>query len=449
MDIENRRFLVVGLARSGLAAANFLARRGGKVVVTDRKPPQQFDQELKAIDPRVQLVLGEHRADDFARCDFVILSPGVPTDLPELARARSKNIPVLGEVELAARFLTGRIVGITGSNGKTTTTTLIGELARRCRLAPVVAGNIGSALIRFVDSQEAQPERLFVVELSSFQLETTEQLRCHVAVFLNLTPDHLDRYAGLQEYGEAKKRIFMNQGPDDYAVLNADDPYCLTLADDLQSQVVFFSRLRPLERGVFAQEGRIWIRLQEEKHCLMPVGDVRLKGAHNLENVLAALAAGSVLGLDRALMADAVRNFSGVEHRLEFTRTLEGVAYFNDSKATNVDSAVKAIEAFSQPLILIMGGRDKGGDFEVLRPLVREKVKTLILIGEATQKISDTLGGETATVTAATLQEGVLMARSQAVPGDVVLLAPACASFDMFTDFEHRGRVFKETVNQL
>jgi UDP-N-acetylmuramoylalanine--D-glutamate ligase len=449
MIVENKKFLVVGLARSGLAAANFLARRGGIVTVTDQKSPEQLQPQLKEIDLRVRLALGHHRPGDFARCDYVILSPGVPLDLPELAFARGKGIPVLGEVELASRFLNGPIVGITGSNGKTTTTTLIGELARRSNRATVVAGNIGTALIRFVDSDQGEEERLFVLELSSFQLETIEELRCHVALFLNLTPDHLDRYPTLKEYGEAKKRIFQNQGPGDYAVLNADDPYCLAAADEVQSRPVLFSRLTPLQDGVFAHEGHIWIALEGERHCLMPVSQIRLKGTHNLENVLAAVAAGSVLGLDRAAMAETIRSFTGVEHRLEFTRTVDGVSYYNDSKATNVDSAVKAIESFDQPLILIMGGRDKGGNFEVLRPLIREKVKSLILIGEATRKIGEALGKETAAMTAATMEEAVRTARSQAVSGDVVLLAPGCASFDMFTDFEHRGRVFKETVNQL
>jgi UDP-N-acetylmuramoylalanine--D-glutamate ligase len=448
MIVENKRFLVVGLARSGLAAANFLARRGGKVTVTDRKTPLELAPQLEALDPRVKPVLGEHRPEHFARSDFVVLSPGVSSNLPELAVARGKGIPVIGEVELASRFLKGRIAGITGSNGKTTTTALIGELARRCGLDTVVAGNIGSALIQYADVP-ANEERLFVLELSSSQLETIERLRCHVAAFLNLTPDHLDRYPSLKEYGEAKKRIFLNQGPGDFAVVNADDPFCLEAAEEVKSRVVPFSRLRSIKGGVFAQEGRVWIDFDTGKHCLMPVGDIRLKGTHNLENVLAAAAAGAVLGLNRALMAGAIRSFTGVEHRLEFTRELDGVAYYNDSKATNVDSAVKAIEAFSQPLVVIMGGRDKGGDFRGLRPLIRERVKALILIGEATQKIAETIGAETTTLQASTLEEAVVTAKSQAAPGDVVLLAPGCASFDMFTDFEHRGRVFKETVNQL
>ena len=448
--IKNKKVLVVGLAKSGVAAANFLIRRGARVTITDLKPESELQNEIAQLAGPARLALGGHTEGAFMESDFIVISPGVPTGLLELRRSASSGIPIYSEVELAYAFARGKIIGITGSNGKTTTTALIGELFKNAGLPHVVAGNIGTPLSLFVDSEDqAGEDRTFVVELSSFQLENIHHFKCDIALLLNVTPDHLDRYQSFEDYALAKERVFLNQTKRDYAVLNADNSISLSMSDGRKGQVMLFSRRQMLSQGIYVDGGKIYIRWKNQHHYLMESGEIRLKGNHNLENVLAATAAGFLSGIDLSIMADTFRTFQGVEHRLEFTRTVGGVDYYNDSKGTNVDSAVQALQALDQPLVVIMGGKDKGGDFASLRSLVTRKVKLLILIGAATDKIFSTLGSDVSTVKARTMEDAVQLASKSAQPGDAVLLEPACASFDMFRNYEHRGEVFKNLVNAL
>ena len=451
MKVEGKKVLIVGFARSGLSAANFLLKRGARVTITDRKTGGELKDWISQLVKPATLALGGHRMEDFLESDFIVLSPGVPSQLPELVKASERKVPIYSEVELAYRFLSGRLIGVTGSNGKTTTASLIGKLFDTAGQDHFVAGNIGSPLIQAIEtsSRSASLPTTFVVELSSFQLENIEKFKCDIALLLNLSPDHQDRYGKFEDYFRAKEQIFRNQSDKDYAVLNADNPYTSKMASDRNATVVLYSRKQDLQQGVFVHNRVIRIAWEGEKYDLMPVGEIRLRGQHNLENILAATAAGFLSGLDRTVMAATFRTFAGVEHRLERVRELGGVVFYNDSKATNTDSATQALQAFTEPLILIMGGKDKVADFGVLGPLVEKKVKLLVLLGAASEKIHRTLGRVVATVRAKDMRQAVELAYQHALPGDVVLLAPGCTSFDMFEDFEHRGRVFKEVVNAL
>lgn len=447
MELRDKKVLVVGLGRSGVAVTRFLASRGAKVTVTDLEDSDHLAPALRRLEVPVELRLGGHREADFLSADCIVLSPGVPATLPLVVSARRHGVEVIGEIELAFRFLDASIIGVTGSNGKTTTTTLIGEILDHAGQTCVVAGNIGRPLTDALLDEEAKTAPLLVVELSSFQLEAIESFRCHIAVFLNLTPDHLDRHADTEEYFAAKKRIFLNQETDDWAVINQDDPVLRHL--NVRARRFAFSLESTLDIGTYSNEGQLWISSPERKTRFMQASEVRLRGKHNLSNVLAASSAAFLAGVQPSVIAEAVRNFRGVEHRLELVRRLDDVDYYNDSKATNVDSAVKAIEAFDSPLVLIMGGLDKGGDFSGLRKLIAGRVRQLILIGKAAGKIEDQLGATVPTLRAASLEEAVGQARSHAQEGDVVLLAPGCASFDMFTNYEERGRAFKAAVQEL
>ncbi len=449
MSVKDKKILVVGFARSGLSATNFLLQRGARVTITDTKTEEELKDYISQLIMPPTLSLGGHRIENFLDADFIVLSPGVPSNLPELLKASERKIPICSEVELACRFLEGRIIGVTGSNGKTTTTTLIGELFKKAGRDCAVAGNIGSPLIQWVEAPSVSSETTFVVELSSFQLENIDKFRCDIALILNVSPDHQDRYDQFEDYVQAKEQIFLNQTDQDHAVINADNPFTLKMASRRPARVLLYSRKQDLKEGVFVRNGSIQVMWGGQEQRLMPVNEIRLRGKHNLENVLAATAAGYLSGLDGEVMVETFRSFAGVEHRLEWVRELSGVAFYNDSKATNMDSASQALQAFTEPLIVIMGGKDKGADFGVLRPWVSEKVRLLVLLGAAADKISGSLGNDVATVRAQDMEQAVELAFEKALPGDVVLLAPGCTSFDMFDDFEHRGRVFKERVNAL
>jgi UDP-N-acetylmuramoylalanine--D-glutamate ligase len=449
MSVKNKKILVVGFARSGLSATNFLLERGARVTITDTKTEEELKDYISQLTMPPTLSLGAHQIEEFLDADFIVLSPGVPSDLPELLQASERGIPIYSEVELAYRFLEGKIIGVTGSNGKTTTTTLIGELFQKAGRECVVAGNIGSPLIQWVKRSSASTETTFVVELSSFQLENIEKFKCDIALILNVSPDHQDRYDRFEDYVQAKEQIFLNQTDEDYAVINADNPFTVKMASRRPARVLLYSRKQDLKEGVFVRNGSIQVIWEGQEQCLMPVDEIRLRGRHNLENMLAATAAGYLSGLDREVMIETFRSFAGVEHRLEWVRELSGVTFYNDSKATNMDSAAQALQAFAEPLIVIMGGKDKGSDFGVLQPLMSDKVRLLVLLGAAADKISHSLGKHVETVHAQDLEQAVELAYENAHSGDVVLLAPGCASFDMFDDFEHRGRVFKERVNAL
>jgi len=361
-------------------------------------------------------------------------------------QARQAGIPVIGEVELAARYLEGHIVAITGSNGKTTTTTLTGEIIAAGGKHTLVGGNIGTPAISFVGS--ATSDSWIVLEVSSFQLETIETFRPTIAVVLNVTPDHLDRHHSFENYAAAKARIFENQTAADFAVLNADDATCAAMATKTKGSIHWFSRQHEVERGAFVRDENIIWRDAKGEQSIMPVAEIALKGAHNVENVLAAVGAGMLSGVAPSDIRRAVVNFKAVEHRLEYLATVSGVAYYNDSKATNVDATIKALESFPGRIHLILGGKDKGSDYTVLNPLLAERVKRVYTIGAAARKIESQIKG-VPVVSSGTIDNAVRQAHDFAADGDIVLLAPACASFDQFVSYEHRGRVFKDLVRQL
>jgi UDP-N-acetylmuramoylalanine--D-glutamate ligase len=448
MDLTNKRVLVVGLGKSGVASALFLKQRGARVTVSDAKAEDQLRKEIPVLlDHGIAVETGGHGERTFRGQDLIVVSPGVPADAPHLVQARALGEPVIGEIELAAQFLAGRIVAITGSNGKTTTTTLVGEIISAGGFPTVVGGNIGTPAISLVE--KAKPETWVVLEVSSFQLETIATFHPRIAVILNITPDHLDRHRTFDAYVNAKARIFENQLPSDFSVLNEDDPACVTLASRAWGQLFWFSGTKEVKQGAWVHEGRIFFREASGQREIMLVSEIPLKGAHNVENVLAGVCVGMLAGSKPEQIRQAIRNFKAVEHRLEFVARIRGVDYYNDSKATNVDATIKALESFPANIHLILGGKDKGSDYTVLNDLLRERVKTVYTVGAAAEKIESQIKGSVEIVHSETLEKAVRRASQDAQPNDIVLLAPACASFDQFDSYEHRGRVFKEAVQAL
>jgi UDP-N-acetylmuramoylalanine--D-glutamate ligase len=447
MEVKGKRVLVVGLGKSGVASALFLESRGARVTVSDAKSEEQLRNEIPALlDRGITVETGKHGERTFRDQDLIVVSPGVPGDVAPLQHARRLGIPVIGEIELTARFLEGHVVAITGSNGKTTTTTLTGEIIASGGRQTLVGGNIGTPAITFVEHSSA--ETWVVLEISSFQLESIETFRPHISAILNITPDHLDRHGSMENYIAAKKRIFENQTAEDFAVLNADNDISRSLAAGLKPQVLWFSRLHEVERGAFLRGETIVYRNGSDVE-IMPVSEIELKGAHNVENVLAAVAMGMAAGIEPAAIRRAVKDFRAVEHRLEYVATLRGVQYYNDSKATNVDATIKALQSFPANIHLILGGKDKGSDYSELNALIAERVKRVYTIGAAAAKIESQIAGTAPVTSAQTLESAVRKAADIAVEGDIVLLAPACASFDQFISYEQRGRVFKELVQSL
>lgn len=444
MEVGGKHILIVGAARSGIAAAHFLRARGARVTLNDARPVEQWPEARELSAAGIEIVGGGHPLELFAEADLIVVSPGVPLAQEAFQHARKAGVPVIGEVELAARFLRGRAVGITGSNGKTTTTTLIGELLKEGGLPTQVGGNIGTALISLVET--SRDDGYTVVELSSFQLEAVEQLHLFAAVLINITPDHLDRYDSMEAYAAAKANIFINQTANDVAVLNADDERVAKMNALTQARIVWFSRQRELPEGIFLRGEQIVSRWDGVEQVLLERADIMLRGDHNLENVMSALAVGLACGVVPESMRATIRQFKGVEHRLEFVAEISGVKYYNDSKATNVDAAIKSLEAFPNGITVILGGKDKGGDFTPLAPLVKARCEHVILIGAAAEKIASALAETRPLHRAATMRDAVRLGGQLTQPGGVVLLAPACASFDMFDNYEHRGQIFKEEV---
>jgi len=447
VDLNNKRVLVVGLGKSGVASALFLNARGAHVTVSDSKTEDQLREEIPILlDHGIAVETGGHGDRTFREQDLIVVSPGVPADAGPLIQARAQGETVIGEVELASQFLTGSIVAITGSNGKTTTTTLVGEIIAAGGFATVVGGNIGTPAVSLI--MRVTPETVVVLEISSFQLETIQTFRPTVAVVLNVTPDHLDRHHTFEAYANAKARIFENQTSADFSVLNADDPTCVEMTRRTKAQVFWFSRTKVVNRGAYAKDGRVLFRDAKAQHEIMLVSEIPLKGSHNVENVLAGVCVGMLMGCQPEQIRSAVREFKAVEHRLEYVATVRGVQYFNDSKATNVDATIKALESFPANIHLILGGKDKGSDYSVLNELIRQRVKRVYTIGAAASKIESHIAGADF-VHAETLETAVKRAAASASEGDIVLLAPACASFDQFNNYEHRGRVFREIVHAL
>src|ERR1700691_379682 len=447
MDVNDKRVLVVGLGKSGVASALFLKAKGARVTVSDAKPQDQLKDEIPVLlDHGIAVETGGHGQRTFGGQDLIVVSPGVPTDAPPLVQARALGENVIGEIELAAQFFPGRIIAITGSNGKTTTTTLAGEIVAAGGYSTAVGGNIGTPAISLVEGATA--DTIAVLEVSSFQLETIQTFRPQIAVVLNVTPDHLDRHRTFAANTNAKARIFENQRPEDYAVLNADDLTCVELAARTRAQVFWFSRTREVKQGAFVHDGHIFFRDHSGQKEIMLVSEIPLKGGHNVENVLAAVCVGALLRCEPVQIRNAVHAFKAVEHRLEHVATIRGVEYYNDSKATNVDATIKALESFPANIHLILGGKDKGSDYSVLNELLRQRVKRVYTIGAAAGKIESQIKG-VEVVQAETLENALRKANAVAKAGDVVLLAPACASFDQFKNYEQRGRVFKEIVRGL
>jgi UDP-N-acetylmuramoylalanine--D-glutamate ligase len=452
LEVTGKKALVIGAARSGIACARFLAQRGATVALNDRKPIEEWSAEALALKADgVGCVAGDVPSWLLDQLELVVVSPGVPTASIPIRYAERAGAEVIGEIELASRFLRGRIVAITGTNGKTTTTTLIGELLKNAGLPVQVGGNIGTPLISLVEA--SSDDGWTVAEVSSFQLETIKDFHPAVALVLNVTPNHMDRYETLTDYAAAKHRIFRNQTTGDVAILNADDEIVSSWAEGLRAHVVLFSVRRELDEGLFLREGReIISRTSDGERVLMTRDEMQLRGLHNVENVLAALAAGLACGADPASMRETVRGFRPVEHRLEQVAEIDGVKFYNDSKATSVDATLKALEAFAGDagkVVLILGGRGKRAPYAPLAPLVREHVRKLILIGEDAETIEAELKNEGASERASDMADAVRRAFAAAKPGDTVLLAPACASFDMFQSFEHRGQVFKQAVKEM
>jgi len=446
-ELAGKRVLVVGLARTGLATALFCAARGARVTATDERGESDLREAAeKLVAAGCVLDLGGHHEQTFLAQDLIIPSPGVPYSLPALDSARARGIPIWSEIELAGRFFSGRLVAITGSNGKTTTTSLLGHILEQAGVPTVVAGNIGVPLISRVET--TSDSTVSVVEVSSFQLENIVSFRPDVGVLLNLTPDHLDRHGSLGAYGSAKARLFENQTESEFAVLNADDPGVTPYAPS-RPQVFWFSRTKRVASGAFVRGNEVVFRREGAETVLLRRNQIGLRGEHNVENVLAAASAAMLLGASPGAIATGVESFAGVEHRLEFVAEIAGVTFFNDSKATNVDATLKALDAFPGRLLVILGGKDKGGDFTLLREPLKRHARLLLLIGAAAEKIAAQVGTDLPIERAGTLDRAVRLAFERAQPGDTVLLAPACASFDQFEDYEHRGRIFKQLVGLL
>ena len=449
MELKGKKVLVVGLGKSGLAAALFLRRRGAQVTVSDVRSAEALAKDIPALlEAGIMVEAGGHGLLTFRRQDLIVISPGVPLDTPELAQVKSFGLPVIGELELAARFLKGKMLAVTGSNGKSTTTTLLGEILEAAGLPTLVGGNIGVPVVALID--QSTDETWSVLEVSSFQLESTEKFHPTIAVILNITPDHLDRHGNFENYARAKERIFAAQTAEDYLVLNADNTPADDAATRSAARVYWFSVEHPVEQGAWLQQGYVVYRAARDAATerVMLLGGIPLKGSHNVENVLAAVCAARLAGASADTIAKAVENFRAVEHRLEYVATLNGVEYYNDSKATNVDATAKAIASFSSGIHLILGGKDKNSDYRQLSDLLRERVCAVYTIGSAAAKIESHLRGVISIHSCGTLDKAVAAAALAARPGEIVLLAPACSSFDQFESYEHRGRVFKELVNE-
>jgi UDP-N-acetylmuramoylalanine--D-glutamate ligase len=436
------RVLVVGMKKSGLASVELLTRLGARVRATDLKPLAALGEAERVLE-RLQVPFEPQTPAVFVECDAVVISPDVPEDLAPLEAARARGVDVIGEVELAAPFLKGQTIGVTGSNGKTTTTSLIGHILRQSGVVTQVGGNIGTPVTAMIDT--SREDGWNVLELSSFQLETIRDFHANLALALNVTQNHLDRHHTFENYAAAKARLFRNMTAADFAILNADDPVTAGYAKQTAATVEWFSGTRKVERGAHLCADKLVL----DGKLLMDAGEITLRGRHNVENVLAAAIAAARAGVAPAAIAAAVRTFQAVEHRLEFVRQVNGIDYYNDSKATSVDATLKALNAFSGGLWVILGGKDKGLDFSALREPLAAKAHAALLIGAAAPKLALQLRGALPLVESGTLDAAIDYAYRIGREGDTVLLAPACASFDQFRSFEHRGEVFKQIVNQL
>ena len=444
-EVEGKRVTVVGAARSGIAAATLLAARGARVTLTEARA--EVPEAAPLVDAGVTLELGGHKTETLRSADLVVLSPGVPPDQPAVQSARDRGVPIVGEVELASRWLRGRVIAITGTKGKSTTTALTGRMLEAAGFAVTVGGNIGRPLSAQVSG--STPDTLHVVETSSFQLEQTVTFHPWIAVMLNFSADHLDRHPSVDAYAAAKARIFANQTASDWAVVNADDPVVLQLAQRGRAAPRPFARRERLAEGTVIEDGWIVDRQGSGARRLVPLDAIHLLGSHLVADVMAAATVAAIAGAAPAAMTAATGSFRGLEHAMELVADIGGVRFVNDSKATNVESALRSIESFDTGVVAIMGGRFKGGDFGLLRAALASRAKAVVAIGEARPLIREAFAGAVDVHEATTFEEGVRRAFDLARPSGVVLLAPACASFDMFRDYAERGKRFKDEVNRL
>ena len=445
--LMGKRVTVVGMGLSGVAAAHLLSQQGAELALTDDRPEHELKDSLKTLNG----IQADYHLDGIdeelmLQSDLVIISPGVPSDLPQIERARRAGIEIISEIELAYAFCGAPLIAITGTNGKTTTTMLIHHIMTRAGLRAALAGNIE---VPFSRVTREGPLDMVVIEVSSFQLENIKDFKPKAGVLLNISSDHLDRYSGIEEYIEAKAQLFRNQTDADYAVLNKDDPAVAGIADRVRSRILWFSMKGEVEQGAYLCGETLVTRFEGSENEVMHTGGIPLFGRHNIENVLAALAATLPFGASAECCGRAVGDFSGAEHRLERVRELNGILFVNDSKATNVGALEKALESFANPIVLISGGRGKQSDYPTHRSLVKKKLRGMVVIGEDARRLREALGDIIPTHGADTLPDAVRQATQLARPGDCVLLAPACASFDMFTNYKHRGQVFKEAVEGL
>lgn len=450
MEVRGKRVLVIGIARSGIAVAKFLKEKGAEVILSDIKSRKEIGDIIDDLEKSgFSLVLGQHPSISKEEVAFIVVSPGVPLQIEPIKKAREEGIQVFSEIEIAYQYAKAPIVAITGTNGKTTTTSLVGELFKNNGFKTLVGGNIGNPLI--AEIEDYLEKDVIVAEVSSFQLETIEDFLPKVSVILNITPDHLDRHGTIENYTEAKANIFLNQQDREFTILNFDDPRVADLAKKTKASVIFFSRKHILEEGVYVNEGSIWSALKGKKQVICSVNEVKIPGSHNLENSLAAVAVGVAFGLSVEVIAKTLKTFPGVNHRLEFVAEVNGIRFINDSKGTNPDASIKALEAYVEPIVLIAGGRNKGSDFGEFATKIKEKVKELVLIGESAPEIksaAEKVGfGNIHSVTS--YPEAVKKAYELANKGEVVLLSPACASWDMFNNYEERGDLFKQVVRDL
>ncbi|MFB0565678.1 MAG: UDP-N-acetylmuramoyl-L-alanine--D-glutamate ligase [Candidatus Aminicenantaceae bacterium] len=446
MNLEGKKVLVVGLGRTGEALCCFLLKRKAKIKISEKKSPAELGHTTHLWKEKgIEIEAGGHNLKSFLDADLIVVSPGVPP-IPELKTAGEKGVKIISEIELAYKFLNGKIVGISGTNGKSTTATLTHKILRDSGLKAFLGGNIGNPLINFVD--KSCDDHIYVTEISSFQLHHVEEFKADVSVLLNISPDHLDWHLSFKDYYQAKKKLITSQKKGAKAILNRDDPLVWSLKKKTEREVFAFSRKRKITRGIFLQNDNI-ILSDVKKEELIKIPEIPLFGLHNQENIMASALTGYIFGVPRSRIRESIKSFKGLEHRLEKVLTLKGIDFYNDSKATNVDASLKSLQSFDKKIILILGGRDKGGHFTKLRKVIKEKVKKIILIGEATEKIRKALNGVVSFNYSSSLKEAVKAGFSEAKPGEVVLLAPACTSFDMFQNFEERGKIFKQEVLNL
>src|SRR3989338_1279206 len=447
MEIRNKNVLVVGLARSGVSAANLLCKLGAKVTITDEKRESELSENIRKLTKGIYLKLGGHNGVDIANVDLVVISPGVPWDSLFLNRIRENGIRIISEVELAFKYIKAPLIAVTGTNGKTTTTTLIGEMLKKDDRNVFVGGNIGNPMCEEV--LNGSSSELILSEISTFQMEGIETFKPHISVILNITPDHMDRHKSMAEYIALKKRVFINQNTRDYTVFNMDDKITAALSNEGKGERIFFSRIREVDNGAFVRGNNIIFRRNRKEEIVSTLKDLKIIGVHNIENTLASVAVGGICDIPPRLMREVISEFSGIPHRMEFVREIEGIKFINDSKGTNVGATIKSIESFNEPIILIAGGKDKGSDYLPLKPLIEDRVKFLIQIDEAKKKMASVMNGFRNILNAESFEEAVNEAFDKAEKGDVVLLSPACASFDMFRDYEDRGEQFRKIVESI